>query len=340
MIGFRVDSNNKIATGHLMRCITIALQCKKNGEDVIFFMAEENNIEMLEKNNINFEILHSDWQNWDLDIKLMKDKIVKWNISKLVVDSYQVSPLFLKKINSIVKVMYIDDFCNQKLDVTYLSHALYWDNDYYLEKMYSNTDVVMLNGLKYVLLRDEFSKINQKQTRKKQIVITTGGTDTYHVTFKLANEIVKDEIFAGYKLLLILGVLNPDEQIIKELCSEYPNVEYKKNISNMADVFSESEYVILAGGNTIYEACACGTHAISFSFADNQLNSCNEFDKRKIIPYAGDARKFTESISKIILTKLKQLMHDIEYQNNSRNCMQQLVDGKGAQRIASVLCGK
>ena len=41
MIGFRVDANEVIATGHLMRCISIALECKKRGQQCIFFMAED-----------------------------------------------------------------------------------------------------------------------------------------------------------------------------------------------------------------------------------------------------------------------------------------------------------
>ena len=49
MIGFRVDANEVIATGHLMRCISIALECKKRGQQCIFFMAEDKETEQLRK---------------------------------------------------------------------------------------------------------------------------------------------------------------------------------------------------------------------------------------------------------------------------------------------------
>ena len=41
MIGFRVDANEKIATGHLMRCMAIAQGFQRQREEVMFFLAEE-----------------------------------------------------------------------------------------------------------------------------------------------------------------------------------------------------------------------------------------------------------------------------------------------------------
>ena len=48
MIGFRVDANEQIATGHLMRCMAIAKGFQRRGEDVVFFLAEEKETERLE----------------------------------------------------------------------------------------------------------------------------------------------------------------------------------------------------------------------------------------------------------------------------------------------------
>lgn len=41
MIGFRVDANEKIATGHLMRCIAIAAACQKKESSVCFCWQRE-----------------------------------------------------------------------------------------------------------------------------------------------------------------------------------------------------------------------------------------------------------------------------------------------------------
>ena len=41
MIGIRVDANEIVASGHILRCITIAKEIEKHGETVLFFLADE-----------------------------------------------------------------------------------------------------------------------------------------------------------------------------------------------------------------------------------------------------------------------------------------------------------
>ena len=53
----------------------------------------------------------------------------------------------------------------------------------------------------------------------------------------------------------------------------------------------KADIAISAGGTTLYELCACGTPTISYSFADNQLDNVEQFQKDELIDYAGDVRK-------------------------------------------------
>ena len=47
VIGIRVDVNETVATGHIMRCITIAEQIKKLGGQVLFITADGQAEELL-----------------------------------------------------------------------------------------------------------------------------------------------------------------------------------------------------------------------------------------------------------------------------------------------------
>ena len=44
MIYFRTDANEKIAAGHVMRCMTIAFQLQKMGEKIKFLFRDQSSV--------------------------------------------------------------------------------------------------------------------------------------------------------------------------------------------------------------------------------------------------------------------------------------------------------
>lgn len=44
------------------------------------------------------------------------------------------------------------------------------------------------------------------------------------------------------------------------------------------------------GGSTLYELCACGTPAITYVLADNQIENAVKFESTGYMMYAGDCR--------------------------------------------------
>ena len=48
--------------------------------------------------------------------------------------------------------------------------------------------------------------------------------------------------------------------------------------------------VSAGGGSTLYELCACGTPAITYVLADNQIENAVKFESTGYMMYAGDCR--------------------------------------------------
>ena len=131
MIAFRVDSSTQIASGHLMRCLTLAekLNCK---EKIIFISRDlPGNISnlILKKgfkltllNNEDLDVSLKGYEKWltvrqEQDAKETIEAIKNLNLELLIVDSYAIDVKWEKMLRpSVKKIMVIDDLANRKHD--------------------------------------------------------------------------------------------------------------------------------------------------------------------------------------------------------------------------------
>ena len=308
MIGFRVDANEVIATGHLMRCISIALECKKRGQQCIFFMAEDKETERLRKAGFQYYILNSDWKNLDNEISEFQKILENYKLNYLVVDSYQATAGYLAALEEIQPVCYIDDL---KREVYEVSVVLHYISPFHYKK--------------------------EKVIREKSILITTGGTDFYNVAGKVAALCQNSMQIKSYKIHLIIGSMNQHETELEQLAEKYTNIILHKNITNMSDYMRLCEVAVSAGGTTLLELCACKIPTVCFSFADNQVKFANDMGKIGAVKYVGDARKI-EDIENKIVKQLLIFIKNEEERKKYADCMGKLIDGHGTERIADVLC--
>ncbi|WP_418376041.1 hypothetical protein, partial [Agathobacter sp.] len=99
--------NNQIATGHLMRCLSIAEALRFHNEEVMFIVADEQPIEFLSQRNFRYIVLNTQWNNMESEVKELTKIIIDKNIDKLLIDSYQVTYKYLNEISNITKTIYI-----------------------------------------------------------------------------------------------------------------------------------------------------------------------------------------------------------------------------------------
>ena len=83
----RVDMNQTIATGHVMRCLSIAEAAKDEGADVIFILADTQAEELIQSKGIRTIVLNSTWNDFEKEIPDLLDLIARENIRTLLVDS-------------------------------------------------------------------------------------------------------------------------------------------------------------------------------------------------------------------------------------------------------------
>lgn len=338
MILFRLDANEKIATGHMYRCISIAQECIKRGEKCLFLVAKNGLTEPLIKAQMPFEELDLNPDNWNEGTDVLIERIKNFGSNVLVVDSYNVTPEFFDKMSAHTKVFYLDDLCKRKYNVEATLHYSEFEGENVAGELYAGTNVKVYTGTQYVPLRREFSGNCEKSDRKYDILITTGGSDTYHITKILLDLIASDDKFANVQICAVLGKLNGDADEIKADCSHLGNISIMQNISNMGEVMHDCKYAVTAAGITVYELMASGVVFNVFAFSDDQVYLGERLDARHIGSYSGDARENPLSVACGIKENLLSMINESEEERISKVRENlRIVDGKGSERIADIL---
>ena len=335
MIGFRVDANEKVATGHMFRCISIAKKARALGEDCLFFTCESSDAAAVTDNGFEVVKLPLVWDNWDENVNLLKEECIKNSVRVLVVDSYYVTENFFKEISDTVPVFYLDDICEKAYPVHSVLHYSEWDGDDVIARLYTGTDTKVYSGMKYVPLREGFGREGTHD--KYDVLVTTGGSDTYHISLLLARKFMEEE-WKDKRFCMVLGKMNTDADEIRELASKHSGMTVLQNISNMDEIISESRFAVCAGGISVYEMMAGGTPFTCFAFSDDQKIFGERLSEHGHCTYARDARDGVDAVADIIADNLKALLSmSVHERQTLIDKNRNTVDGHGAKRIAELI---
>ena len=107
VIGIRADANEAVATGHIMRCITIAEQIKKLGGQVLFITADEQAEGMLSRAGLEQVCLHTQWNCMEEELPVLREVLQLAGIRTLLVDSYQATPAYFEELHDFAKLLEI-----------------------------------------------------------------------------------------------------------------------------------------------------------------------------------------------------------------------------------------
>lgn len=334
MFYIRVDANEIIATGHVMRCLAIADAMRKLGETVIFLTADEKGEELINSRGYEVICLHSRWDALEEELDVLIKTIKTHSISKLLIDSYQVTYKYLEVLEAHTQVIYLDDLdafpypCSRIINyAVYAEECSYGKHE---QKQH-------LLGCSYMPLREAFRGLPEKKNSHKisHLLLLSGGADRFHFTKKFLEKYTEWEYAKDYILTVICGRFHEDYEELCQMAEEKENVIIKSNVTDIERYMQQADVAISAGGTTLYELCACGTPTISYLLADNQRKNVESFAWRGLIPYCGDVR--TEAVSENILRQIALWAEKPDERAEISGKMQKLVDGKGAERLAKEL---
>lgn len=336
MFYIRADANEIIGTGHVMRCLSIAEEMRRHGEDVTFIIADERAQKLIDEKRFDMICLHSIWDNLEHEIDELVQVIKEQQIQSILIDSYYVTRTYLSELRKYTKLIYVDDLVMFPYSVDMLiNYNIFADDKKYQElygTAYEGTEFVL--GCQYAPLRKEFLACKRSASGMvHRILITSGGTDQYNLIGTLLDEMQHQNWFETVETHVIMGRFNVNRESLEEKWNEYSNVKLHSNVSNMSDYMKMCDIAVSAGGVTTYELCVCGIPTIMYSLADNQLEMVNEVERRRLMYYTGDVRTDMKQCVRNIVSKINELRDNTELREELSERMMHTIDGNGCKRL-------
>lgn len=329
MLFIRADSNPYIATGHIMRCLSLADELRKKGKDVNFVVAEPYFQNFIQARGYSCTVLGTAYNHMEEELSVFLPLLERVRPELVILDSYFVTPKYMETLKNIAPLLYIDDL--NAFD--YPADAVVNYNIYGPEFPYPQNKKYFL-GPQYAPLRKEFQGLKRRVVRERaeNILISTGGTDQYHVALRCAEYLWKNPPTEDMIFHLVLGAMNQDVAELERIAEKSPFIQLHRQVTNMCSLMLQCDVAISAAGTTLYELCACGLPTVTYILADNQIPGARAFQKSGLMFYAGDVRE-GDRFAKQIFIGSKEL-GNVKLRQEIAQRMQALVDGEGARRLA------
>ncbi len=343
-IFFRTDGNKEIATGHIMRCLTIARACKKKGASVKFVVSDTESVSLLQERflcNEEFPVccLHSNYREMTIEVPALTSLLKAEDNGNakpwLFIDSYFATPAYFDMLSPYCKTAYLDDLrsfdCNVDLVVNY-------DTDQ--ECAFYQNAADRLLGIQYAPLREQFQNpVYEVRPEVKNILLSTGGTDPYGIAEKILDAVSEIPLLQTMHYHIITAGTNTRYNVLQAMSDKNPRIRIHKGVTDMASLMASCDLAVSAGGTTLCELCAVGVPTVSFLMADNQHTAIETFSVKKLIPCAGDVRNNTagKEVIEHITDFLTRMSQNADSRKKSSHAMRAFLDGCGAAKIADRL---
>lgn len=331
MFFFRADGDNKTGTGHIMRCLSLADALREKGAGCEFITAGPCMRPLIRERGYKCRVLDTPYDRIEEELPSFLPLLEEDRPVCVVLDSYFVTGDYMRAVKAKAPLVYIDDqnAFDYPADVV-VNYNLYGKMvKYPLGKTY-------LLGPRYALLRDQFRGLAPHAARKQveQILLSTGGTDQFHVALRCMEYLRENPPGAGVLYHFVLGAMNEDVERIKENAVGLPYIRLHQQVTDMCALMMSCDMAISAGGTTLFELCACGLPTVTYVLADNQIQNADSFAREKLMLNAGDIRG-EHDFAKRLFTLLDMLAPDYGLRRRMSERMQERVDGFGAERLAA-----
>lgn len=334
MVFFRVDSNSTIAGGHLMRCLAIAKALIKSGEKVCFLVADNNPVAVLEEANIEYTVLHSNWQDLMSDLDKVIELLKSESEPKIVVDTYSATKAYVDAIKPFAKTVYLGSKSEYigKLDLL-INYSTDIDYDFY-HASYSDSTKLLL-GPSYAPLRDEFQNVIPTfRDDLSHVLLTTGNTDRDHMVDAVLKKLMSRIDGTDIVIDVVVGRMFDNKNHLLDIY-DCNNICFHENVRSMSFLMRDCDLAISANGTTVYELSAMGLPTITFAMVPEQIKSAEALSSLGVVDYCGRSYEDQQRCVDAIVDRFDYYHKHHDEMIRLAKKAHNLIDGNGCQKIVN-----
>ncbi|PPK51320.1 UDP-2,4-diacetamido-2,4,6-trideoxy-beta-L-altropyranose hydrolase [Marinobacter persicus] len=360
-IAFRADASIQIGTGHVMRCLTLGEELRRQGHQCLFICRNHggNLADLIAQRGFELHLLrsaetsgmlgtqepalaHAHWLGvpWQTDAAQTLEVLTRDNIDWLIVDHYALHAQWERSLAEAVgQIMVIDDLADREHECAVLL-------DQNLGRQPEDYDELVppsctkLIGPTYGLLRPEFAELRAVSLERrcspqlKRILISLGGVDRTNVTGQVLEALSNTTLSPETEIDIVMGGSAPHLEAVKRQASELPfQATVSVNVSDMAERMRRADLAIGAAGGTAWERCCLGLPSVLLILADNQISGTDALVRAGAVMTPGE-RTLTSSA---LFSILELLNSNSEILAKMAQAAAQLSDGLGAAKICHTL---
>lgn len=345
----RADASPTIGSGHIARCLTLARVLRAQGSHVAFACRRlpGHRLDALSAEGFETFALPDFYPDedpqqgiesmlpWQADIDALALQLDGHaDFDWIIVDHYGLDHHWqtaARRWSS--RIAAVDDLATRRYSVDLLLNQ----NLSGLSENYAPLlpdDCRTLLGPRYAMLREEFNcPAIEIKPRARRVLVNFGGFDaamqTHHAMLALAD-------FCALQVDFVAGADNPAWAQMQALAETRSNWRLHSFVSDFYQRMTEADLFIGAGGGTSWERAAMGLPTICIAVSNNQQAN------GEVMAAAG-AHVFMGAREQVSVEQLRDaigfVVDNVYLRQGLAERSRQLVDGRGALRVAAALAG-
>jgi UDP-2,4-diacetamido-2,4,6-trideoxy-beta-L-altropyranose hydrolase len=324
---FLTEAAANIGGGHLMRCLTLAVELARGGADVRFAVNKDapRFAPALERAGFAFTTVRALPDAAEIAAR-------QGGVDTIVCDSYEFDAELERSLRTIAgKIVVIDDLadrphkCDLLIDATFGRSA----QDY---RDLVSPETVILAGARYALLRPEFAALRGESLARRaagggvnRILVSLGLTDIGGITARVVAALLEAELKA--QIDVVIGPRVQSRAVLEAIAARASRMELHIDPPNIARLMTNADIAIGAGGTTSWERCCLGLPTVLVVLADNQRLIGEKLGK------AGAVRPIPD-VTDAHLVEVTHTIIELSNDENARGKMVRaaatIIDGRGA----------